>query len=455
MSEPANLLRSSVPGIAWPAIPGPEAAQMLALQFQLERSQWLPPDELRELQFRQLEVLLSHTYKTVPYYRERWAGAYDPGSALTAGAFADLPLLSRRDLQGHSEALCSTQPPAAHGQGGFTRTSGSTGMPARVLKTALTELLWQVFLLREHSWHRRDLGGKLATIRQGVPEAEGSGWGPATDALLTTGRAATLPVGTDVLTQLAWLEKQRPDYLLTHPTNLAELARQSLKRGIRLPGLREVRTRGEMLPQETRDLCREAWGVAVVDAYSANEVGYIALQCPDHEHYHVQSEGVLVEVLDEQGAECKPGEVGRVIVTMLHNFAMPLVRYEIGDYAEPGLPCPCGRGLPVLRRIMGRVRNVLILANGERFWPSFATHDVDKIAPIRQYQFVQKEYDLVEARLVTAGPLSGQQEEELRRHFLARLPAGFQLRLVYCDEIPRSAGGKFEYFISEVAAPTR
>src|SRR5262249_13894017 len=160
--------------------------------------------------------------------------------------------------------------------------------------------------------------------------------------------------------------------------------------------------------------------------------------------------GVLVEVLDEQGAACRPGEVGRVVVTMLHNFSMPLVRYEIGDYAEVGPPCTCGRGLPVLRRIVGRVRNVLLLASGERHWPSFATRGLDAIAPVSQWQFVQKEYDLIEARLVATGPLTAQQEEALRKHFLSRLPAGFRLSFVYLDEIPRGAGGKFEYFISEV-----
>jgi len=454
VNDSVKLIRSALPGTLWPAVPGPDGATALALQFQLERSQWLAPARLLELQLRQLDILLRHAHRTVPYCRERWAGVYDPGVPLTADAFAALPILSRQELQAHSEAMCSADPPAAHGKGGYARTSGSSGRPVKVLKSGLTELMWRAFGLREHLWHRRDFSGKLAAIRQGVPQGEAEGWGAATEAL-ATGRSATLPVGTDVRTQLEWLKQQKPDYLLTHPTNLAELARQSLKCGIRVPGLREVRTRGEMLPRETRDLCRKAWGIPVTDVYSSNEVGYIALQCPDHEHYHVQSEGIMVEVLNAQGKACNPGEIGRIVVTLLHNFAMPLVRYEIGDYAEAGPPCSCGRGLPVLSRIMGRVRNVLILASGERFWPSFAAHDIDRIAPVLQYQFVQKDYGLVEARLVTAGPLTESQEEALRRHFLGRLPAGFELRLVYCDEIPRSAGGKFEYFVSEVAAPNR
>jgi phenylacetate-CoA ligase len=87
--------------------------------------------------------------------------------------------------------------------------------------------------------------------------------------------------------------------------------------------------------------------------YSANETGYLALQCPLSGHYHVQSETVLVEVLDEVGRACRPGETGAVVVTPLQNFAMPLLRYSLGDFAEVGSPCACGRHLPVLKEILG------------------------------------------------------------------------------------------------------
>ena len=177
---------------------------------------------------------------------------------------------------------------------------------------------------------------------------------------------------------------------------------------MRLPRLREVRTSGEALDPEVRGLCREAWGVPVIDMYSANEVGYIALQCPGTEHYHVMAEGLLVEVLDDAGRACRPGETGRVVVTTLHNFAMPLVRYVIG----------------------GLVEELRIL----------------------QHQIVQKTTDLIEARLAVAAPLDAGQEERLRNQLLSRLPSGFQVRFVYCDGIPRNVGGKYEDFLSEVTA---
>src|SRR5262249_57510260 len=103
----------------------------------------------------------------------------------------------------------------------------------------------------------------------------------------------------------------------------------------------------------------------------------------------VQSENLLLEVLDERGRPCGPGETGRVVVTTLHNFAMPLIRYAIGDYATVGPPCPCGRGLPVLTRIMGRARNMLTLPDGKQIWPYFAGENLSGLAPTRQYQLVQ------------------------------------------------------------------
>lgn len=446
---PAWEYRSALPGVAWPALPDAAGVAVMALLFQLERSQWLPAARLIELQRRQLDALLGHAFATVPWYRER------KGAAPDAGGFAQLPLLTRRDLQQHFESLKCERLAAEYGPTGETRTSGATGAPVRVLKAQLSNLFWSALTLRDHSWHQRDLGGKLAVIRQGATAGEAANWGPATEGLIATGPSVVLTPASSLDEQLQWLAQQRPAYLLTYPSLVAELARASLARGISPSGLLEVRTLGEQLDPEVRELCREAWDVGLTDMYSAQEVGYIALQCPASGHYHVQSESVLVEVLDDAGRPCGAGQVGRVVVTDLHNFAMPLLRYEIGDYAQVGEPCVCGRGLPVLRRIVGRVRNMLVTAEGKRYWPTFGMRAAIDFAPVIQHQFVQKSYDLVEARLVTAAPLAPEQEEKLRGLILSRLPRGFQVEFAYFDRIARGAGGKFEDFYSEVSAASQ
>lgn len=447
--DPVWHVDSVMPGVVWPALPGADAATLLSVCFHLEQSQWLAADAMRARQFEQLATVVRHAHASVPYYRDSWV-RHAAATPLTWEAFLALPLLRRRDLQAEFERLKSTAYPAQHGVVEESRTSGSTGAPVRALKTGLGEIYWRAFALRDHAWHRRDLGGKLAAIRQGASAARGDNWGPATYGVVRTGPAVTLPVGTDVSVQLDWLEREQPAYLLSHPSNIGALARLSLSRGVRLPGLREVRTSGEILPDDVRALCREAWNVPVADMYSSNEVGYIALQCPVSGHYHVMAEGLLVEVLADDGSPCPPGAVGRVVVTTLHNFAMPLIRYEIGDYAEVAPRCACGRGLPALRRILGRVRNMLVTADGRRYWPSFSVRALSELVPVRQHQFVQKEIDLFEARLVVASPLTREQEEKLVAHLRARLPDGVRIEVVYCDAIPRGTGGKFEDFISYV-----
>jgi phenylacetate-CoA ligase len=185
--------------------------------------------------------------------------------------------------------------------------------------------------------------------------------------------------------------------------------------------------------------------------YSSQEVGYIALQAPGLEHMLAQSEVTLVEVVDDDGSPTKPGETGKVVVTPLFNFATPLVRYALGDYAVVGDASPCGRSLPVLRQVLGRTRNMMVTRDGRRIWPTFGTTTITDIAPVRQHQFVQLDYETLEARFVVKRPLTPEEEAHLRHHILKRLPDGMKLNFVYRDRIERSAGGKFEDFVSMVA----
>jgi phenylacetate-CoA ligase len=145
--------------------------------------------------------------------------------------------------------------------------------------------------------------------------------------------------------------------------------------------------------------------------------------------------------------------VGRVVVTNPHNFAMPLIRYEIRDYAEPGELCPCGRGLPTIRRVVGRLRNMLVLLNGDKRWPLTGFHDFRDIAPIRQYQFVQKSLRRIEVRFVVDRPLSSEEESKLTAVIQKSLGHPFEIHYQYFAEMPKTAGGRFEEFISEVSAP--
>ncbi len=453
---------SSVEDILWPALPDPRGTAILALLYQLEQTQWWPAERLAARQLEQAGALLAHAHAEVSFYRERLGAAgVDPSARLSSETWSRLPILRRAEIQAAGQQLFSQALPPAHGSVSEIFTSGSTGKPIRALRSQLWSLFWSAFTLRDHLWHGRDLGGKLAAIRESgagqapYPEGERSpSWGRASGAAFRTGPSVSLNITCPVEQQAEWLRRENPHYLLTHPSMAERLASHCLDEGIELPNLHQVETISERLRPRTRELCREAWDVPLVDMYSAREAGYIALQCPETDHYHVQSEGVLVEVLDEAGRSCAAGEVGRVVVTPLHNFAMPLLRYEIGDYAEVGGPCSCGRGLPVLRRILGRRQNMLVLPSGEERWPLLSSSDIDGLlarAPVRQYQFVQKNPAEIELRLAVARPLDTGEEEALRAWVRDKFGHPFDVRLAYVDEIPLTAAGKFEDFVCEVA----
>jgi len=169
---------------------------------------------------------------------------------------------------------------------------------------------------------------------------------------------------------------------------------------------------------------------------------------PESGLYHLMAETVLAEVLDEAGEPCAPGEMGRLVLTDLSNFATPIIRYEPGDYAELAGPCSCGRGLPALVRILGRSRNILRLPDGRRFWPRLNPIRYRDLAPIAEYQIVQNEPDLLEMKLVVESPLTAKQEADLAD--LLRRAVGYPFRIAftyYEGEIPRGPGRKFEEFL--------
>lgn len=449
--------RSDLAGLTWPALLKGQAAQLATAIYQLEDSQWWTPDELLRAQQRQLRVLLGHAVKNVPYYRRLYRG-FGKTEALIDG-WAKTPVLTRSGVQQAGKTLFSTAMPKEHGPARAVRTSGSTGRPVEALSTAVTRFFWNACTVREHLWHGRDFKGKLAAIRPDRKTVPGGSvspsWGPPVDLLFETGPSALLHSNTPIDAQLDWLHKQNPAYLLSLPTNLLALAETCREKGITLPALREVRSYGETVRPKLRKLVREVWDVPVTDVYSTQEVGNIALQCPESGQYHLQSEHLLIEIVDDNGQACKPGEIGRLLVTTLHNLASPLIRYEIGDHAEVGEPCVCGRGLPVIRRVLGRERNLVMLPDGRRHWPSFPEEDWMQAAPIQQLQLVQKTTERIEARVAAPRELTAEEEGRLSEIFAASLGHAFTFEYVYMDEIPRGPNGKFEDFVSEVAAGAR
>lgn len=441
---------STMPHCVWPAIPSDVGAQALALQFQLERSQWMSPDDIRLAQFRQLRHVLDEACVKIEYWTDALRQIdFQSGQPLTGEQLTALPVLTRSDLQRLGSSLLNMSVPSQHGMVSKAHTSGSTGTPVAFYQTDLTRHFWSALTLREHFWQHRDFKGTLAAIRSNVENDQASNWGFSTASVIATGPVFMLNIRADICDQLDWLVEMNPDYLITHPSNLHALAKGALQHGIGLPNLKQLRTFGEVLTEETRQLCRSIWGSEIADIYSSEEAGYIALQC-DHGAYHIQSENLLVEIVDDNGQPARLGQIGRVVVTTLHNFAMPLIRYDIGDYAESGVDCPCGRGLPVIRRIMGRQRNMLKLPDGTEHWPSFPEDQWVGIAPIQQLQVVQKRLDEVVLKIKSERALTEAEMLSLIEIFKTTLAFPYRISIEQVSSIPRGKNAKFEDFISEI-----
>jgi phenylacetate-CoA ligase len=429
-------------------MPDAPSAMLLALSWQLERSQWWAPDELARAQDQQRRALLAHAVASVPHYER-----------LDRDDWSSVPIMTRDQIIAAGPRLLSRTYPAAHGTTAEVATSRSTGEPVRVRSTGVTTAMWHALTLREHLWHARDLSLRMAMIRYTggeAPAPDGTrvvGWGPATQVIAPRAPMSILSLASTTEQQIAWLRREQPSYLLIYPSMLDAILRRIEASGERLPTtLRHVQTIGEILAPELRARCLDLLGVPIVDTYSAEEVGYLAIECPSQTGaarpaYHVQAERHQIEILDEAGRPCAIGETGRVVVTDLHNFATPILRYAIGDYAEVGAPCGCGRGLPVLARIIGRRRNMLTYPDGRTVFPVFAVA-CRQAAPYRALQLVQPSVDSLRARVVPAGPFGDDARAALVAAVRAAFDHPFSVEVEVVDELSRSPAGKLEEFVS-------
>ncbi|CAG0945200.1 phenylacetate-CoA ligase [Gammaproteobacteria bacterium] len=444
----------------WPEFLVAKGATLRQAVEGLETSQHLDTAALAAGQRRQLAQLLRSAARHVPWYEgAAWIrpllAAIDSGSGEFQELWSAVPLLGKAELRDHATRLAARSLPAAQLPLGVTRTSGSVGIPVEVKTTALTRLAWDALTVREHLWRQRDFGKRLGIIRslmraQAVPGGSSQpDWGPPAGSLWRTGKASVIHIGFPLDEHIAWLRRFDPHYLLSYPSLVAALL-DELGPGGRPPALEEVRMMSEPLDAGLEARLVNDWGVRVADVYSANEVGNIAFRCQEN-RLHVQSETILVEILDDAARACAPGEMGRVVLTSLHNLAMPLIRYDIGDFARFGEPCPCGRAHPVLDRVLGRVRNLALAPDGRRFWPS-ALARIREVPGIRQFQYVQTAPGTIELRLVLGRALDAADEARLRDLTCSLLGHPYEVLIRPVPAIPRGPTGKFEEFLSLLAA---
>jgi len=425
---------------------GSQLLKLLAAHQQTER---FSPERLASRQQQMLLALARHSASQSRCFAQRLGTAgLTPESLAAPGGLSRLHPLTRRAVVAAGEDLFCRSWPQTHGPASTSTTSGSTGETISVRRTRLCDLHWLAASLREHLWHDREFSGRLAVSRANTPEpATRADWGPPCSMVVRTGPSSVMPITRPVEELIRWLHDFGPTYLLMLPSSLAAIVAYLEQEGRRLPGLRSVRTVSETVSTRLRDDVRRVLGVDIEDVYSSMEGGIIAVQCPEGGGYHI-SETVLMEIVNENGQPCASDEIGRILITDLINFATPLIRYDTGDYAEMGTPCRCGRGLPTIRRILGRQRNLVLLPDGSKYWPTVGYHRWAERFAVQQFQFVQTDRRTITAKLWLRHRLTPAQEAELTTIIQNSLRHPFEIRYEWWDgPLPRGPGGKFEEFV--------
>lgn len=440
---------STVPGFLWPAQPNPAAQAMLATLFQLELSQWWAVDAIRDRQLHQLRQLVAHAVAHCPHYANHLAETGIGSVAdLTLENFRNWPLLSKRAIQVAGASFVADPVPPAHGEQRWVTTSGSTGQPLRAATTEVGVYFQHALVLRSFLWYGLDFGTKFASIKATTQETGYPDWGVPANAVFRTGPSVTFSAFKDQEAQAEWLRREAPAYLLARNTSVRALLDTCQRAGAVPTGLRAVLGFADMAAPDTRDLVRERWNAEYFDTYSCSEMGTMALECPSHHQLHVQSEHVLLEVLRDDGTPCMPGEIGRVVVTDLHNFAMPLIRYELNDHVRVGAPCACGRGLPVISQIAGRTSHLAVDPSGRRYFAHLNHGFWVTAAPILQRQIVQHTPASIEVRYVAARELTRAEMSTLTAQLREAMEYPYDIRFTRVNTIPLGAGGKYDDFKS-------
>jgi phenylacetate-CoA ligase len=390
-----------MPDIVFPTIVSARTAQVLHVESQFAAFETMPRERQQQVRNRQLGALLSHARDKAPFWAERLASL---GGSVR---FEDLPVLTRADLQAHGERMRAVGPLPGGGAAGVYRSSGSTGRPVEVVKdTALDRMLYLAQYLRMHRWHSLDANQNALDIRDEEDGALNAPWGQAWAELGATGRGERRSMVNHSPESLwAWLRGETAPYLFTTPTMALRLAHLALAE-THARRLDAIITFGEVVTPEIRDAVRHAFGARIIDRYSCEEGGWLAFQCPRHDHLHVAAASVHLEIVGDDNRPVKPGEEGRVLITPLHGYAQPLIRYDLGDRAVAGEACDCGLTLPVIRQVLGRERSFIAVPGGGLRLARLTGEYWRAVAPVDEYRVVQYRDGVIEAFVTAARPLT-------------------------------------------------
>lgn len=417
----------------------------------LRRSQWEPLEQMQRRQWQQLREAVRHAGSECPYYQQLFAGLkFDAGNFELAD-FQRLPLLTKADIRNHTPGLLARGLSTA--TLGHHKTGGSTG----VSLTTYFDTRWQQVrtadAMRANEWAQWFHGMKSAAVWGNPPEAR-----TLKEKLRSLLHDRLIYLDTMNLSEASlrdfvarWRAAQ-PEILFGHSHSLFMLARFLVEQGIDDLRPRGIVSTSMMLIQSERAVIERAFACKVTDRYGCEEVGLIASECERHQGFHLNIEHLFIEFVRPDGSAAQPGQEGAIVVTDLFNRAMPLIRYRIEDVGVPSARrCDCGRGMPLMDRVAGRVADYLKKPDGSMVaGVSLVERTLTAIPGIEQMQIVQDAPRRLELNLVRAPDYSPQSEQALLDEFRSVFGADFEFRVSYLEKIPQERSGKYRFSICRI-----
>jgi phenylacetate-CoA ligase len=422
------------------------------LQFlqELTRTQWLTAEDLRQQQFERLQAILRYSVAHCPYYREQYQGL-DLDQIKDWTAFKRLPILQKQTIREQGNRLLSDE--YLPEQLIESRTGGSTGTALTVFFDQKCQELRNAAAMRSDRWAQWDIGMQVGAIWGNPPVARNL-WEKLRSALLErTIYLDTMEINETSVRQFAdnW-QREQPQVLFGHAHSIFILA--TFVRRLGLQGLhpRGIIATSMMLLEPERKVIEEVFGCRVTNRYGCEEVGLIACECDQHQGMHINADHVIVEFLREDGSDAAAGEEGQIVVTDLVNHGMPLIRYMIGDLGVPSeRRCACGRGLPLLERVVGRQADFLKRPNGSLVaGVSLVERTLTAIPGIEQMQLVQDRLDALCVNVVKSPQFTNETERALRDELGAVFGPQVSLDVRYVPELDRTRAGKYRFAICNV-----
>ncbi len=394
--------------------------------------------------------IVKYAHEYVPYYRDLWNAKKIKKEIVNNPKMLEkLPVLSKEEILRNEKLLVSKEDLGLL----YTRkTGGSTGMTLHFKKEAKALAINDAIMWRCYRWYGIDIGDRQVRF-WGVPVTRKLRWKEQLkDFVLNRIRISAFDISREsCLKQYRRIKKFKPAYFYGYTTAIYGFCSYMKELGIDLNelNLKAVICTAEKMYPHHRKLFNEVFDCPVVDEYGCAEHGIIAFQCRKG-NMHVMADHLCVEFLDENDQPVKPGETGRVVITDLDSYAMPLIRYDIGDMGRPSeKQCSCGITLPLMEIVEGRKEDFIRTTDGKLVHAAYLCYTL-KDDTVHEFKMYQKAIDKLHVQIVKSPLFNDQSEKMLENKLRTALGGQVNISFEYLDRIPREKSGKLRYFVSEI-----